>query len=334
MKVLMQNRTNYLSSLAGDSIQMLKTRDYLTKLGLTVRVSSAQSIDLRDYNIIHLFNVIPIEETYQQLKNAKRQRKKIILSPIFWDPKEYLKETNQTEKFEAWWRKTMPLRQEVLDGVNLILPTSYLELEMIKRFFRLLPPALIVPNAADRMFSLAKPDRFIQRFQCQDFVLCVGRFCPQKNQLNLIKAVKELRLPLVLIGGINDIVYYQECRKESSGGNIKFIDEMNQEDLASAYAAARVHALVSWYDIPGLVSLEAALAGCNIVSTDRGSPREYFGDLAFYCDPSIDSIVKALKEAWHTPKSSILKEKVLNNFTWEHTAQATYQAYQRVLLQR
>ena len=33
--------------------------------------------------------------------------------------------------------------------------------------------------------------------------------------------------------------------------------------LASAYAAARVFALPSWFETPGLAALEAALAGCS-----------------------------------------------------------------------
>ena len=37
--------------------------------------------------------------------------------------------------------------------------------------------------------------------------------------------------------------------------------------LASAYAAARVFALPSWFETPGLAALEAALAGCSVAIT-------------------------------------------------------------------
>jgi glycosyltransferase involved in cell wall biosynthesis len=110
-----------------------------------------------------------------------------------------------------------------------------------------------------------------------------------------------------------------------------FIDSLTPLELSSAYAAARIHALVSWYDTPGLVSLEAALAGCNIVTTDRGSPREYFGNLAYYCDPGKrDSICQAIRDAWHGTKDHRLKELVFNNYTWEKAALKTYRAYQSV----
>ena len=55
--------------------------------------------------------------------------------------------------------------------------------------------------------------------------------------------------------------------------------------LASAYAAARVFALPSWFETPGLAALEAALAGCAVVITPFGSTREYFGELVEYARP-------------------------------------------------
>ena len=50
--------------------------------------------------------------------------------------------------------------------------------------------------------------------------------------------------------------------------------------LASAYAAARVFALPSWFETPGLAALEAALAGARWSITPFGCTREYFGDHA------------------------------------------------------
>ena len=137
---------------------------------------------------------------------------------------------------------------------------------------------------------------------------------------------------MVLIGPLNDTQYYYEARQAASGGGVKFIDTLKSKDLANAYAAAKVHALVSWYDIPGLVSLEAALAGCNLVTTVRGSASEYLGDMAYYCDPGdLDSIAQALLTAWQSPPNPGLSLHVANNFSWEKTAQATYQAYCAVI---
>lgn len=332
MKVVLQNRPNYQTSLAGDSIQLLKTREYLEKIGIEAVIDNRPNLDLGVYDLVHLFNLIPVAETHQYYLNTRRQHKKMVLSTVFWEPEEFFQASSEPEQLRDWWQKTLPLRREILNGSALILPNSTLELETLRKSFGALPPAVVVPNAADKSFAFAKADRFIQKFHWRDFLLTVGRICRRKNQLSLIKAAQKLKLPLVIIGPVNDSLYYQECRRESAGQKVLFIDTLNSVELASAYAAARVHALVSWYDTPGLVSLEAALAGCAIVSTNRGSAREYFEDKAFYCDPGdIASIAQAVSAAWNTGKDDRVKERVFSNYTWDKVAQATNEAYQKIL---
>ena len=332
MRILLQNRTDLLSAVAGDTVQVEKTREALAAFGVDVELSGAAEPDLTGFDLVHLFNIMPVRETYRQFRNAKRQRKKVVLSPIYWDPVEYLQATGQVRTFGAWWEQTMPLRREIMAGVELILPNSQSELEALRKLFGKLPPAVIVPNAADPVFATATPDRFVHRYQRQDFLLSVGRICRRKNQLALIRVAKSLGYPLVLIGPLNDGAYYQECRRAAAGIGVLFVDKLSQTELASAYAAARVHALVSWYDTPGLVSLEAALAGCRIVSTDRGSTYDYLGDMAYYCNPADPASIKqAINAAWHSNPDPRLKQKILKQYSWEQAARVTYRAYCQVL---
>lgn len=332
MKVLLQNRDSSFNSIAGDSVQMRKTAEYLGKMGVEVSLEYSDAPDLIGYDLIHLFNLIPVEDTYRRFKHARQYPVKLALSTVFWDPGEYLSHHAEGQQYQRWWRETMALRQEVLAGVDLILPNSRQELDVLQQIFGRLPPAVIVPNGADPGFGLARRERFIHRFGVQDFLLSVGRISPRKNQLLLIKAAKQLKLPLVLIGPLNDGLYYRECRREAAGTGTLFIDGLEERELASAYAAARVHALVSWYDTPGLVSLEAGLAGCAIVTTDRGGTREYFGDLVEYCQPdNLSSICDALEQAWRNPAPSALKERILKKYTWEQAAMETFQAYRQLL---
>ena len=77
-----------------------------------------------------------------------------------------------------------------------------------------------------------------------------------------------------------------ECRRAGEG-LVAWLGRLDHDDplLASAYAAARVFALPSWFETPGLAALEAALAGCAVVITPYGSTREYFGGLVAYARP-------------------------------------------------
>ena len=135
-----------------------------------------------------------------------------------------------------------------------------------------------------------------------DFILCAASLRPRKNQLRLVRAVRDL--PLVLVGehpGQYPQPYIEECKREA-GSNAIFLDAMNQTELVSAYAAAKVHVLASYYETPGLSNLEAAIAGCNIVTTTGGCTKEYFGDLAWYCDHGdTQSIRKAVRGAYEAP---------------------------------
>ena len=89
---------------------------------------------------------------------------------------------------------------------------------------------------------------------------------------------------------------------------------------------------MSWMETPGLSSLEAAAMDCNIVVTKKGDPYDYFGDLAFYCEPdNIDSIKKAIDLAFDSKVNPELKKKVLENFIWENTAAETLKGYQMAL---
>lgn len=332
MRVLLQNRGSSLNSIAGDSVQMQKTGEYLIKLGVEVDFNYSDALDLTGYDLIHLFNLIPVEETYRCFKHARQFLTPLVLSTVFWDPREYLNHHSEGQQFVHWWQTTMTMRQEVVTGVNLILPNSGQELAVLQRLFSGLPPAVVIPNGADPAFAQAGPERFIHRFGIRDFLLSVGRISPRKNQLLLIKAAKQLKLPLVLIGPLNDGLYYQECRREAVGSGTLFIDSLTGRELASAYAAARVHALVSWYETPGLASLEAALAGCAIVTTDRGGTKEYFGDLAQYCQPdNLSSICDALERAWRIPTPPMLKEEIAKKYTWPQVAMETLEAYRRLL---
>ncbi len=334
LKVLLQNRANYFNNLAGDTVQLLKTKEYLQKLEVEVVVSSDYEVDLRDYDLVHLFNLFPVEATYQFYRNAVRQDKKVVLSPIFWDPTDFYKACGEFTSFQKWWQQTQGMRREIITGSSMLFPGSYIELLLLEEMFVHLPPSVIVPNGVENFFAKGGPDYFRNKYQYdhKTFVLSVGRITPQKNQLSLIKALQKLEFPLLIVGPVNDGNYYLKCRKVADPRKVRFLDTVNQTMLSSIYAAANVHALVSYYDLPGLVSLEAAAAGCQIVSTECGAAREYFGNLAFYCNPKEpESISAAVVKAWRATPNNRLKNHVLTNYNWEKIASIIKNAYQELL---
>lgn len=90
--------------------------------------------------------------------------------------------------------------------------------------------------------------------------------------------------------------------------------------------------LPSWFETPGLVSLEAAAMGCNIVVSPKGTTRDYFGDSAFYCNVSSPSSIRAaLDEAYAVNYDEDFGRKVITEYTWEKAAEKTLDGYQLAL---
>jgi glycosyltransferase involved in cell wall biosynthesis len=138
---------------------------------------------------------------------------------------------------------------------------------------------------------------------------------------------------LILIGkpAPNHGGYLTEIKK-AAGSNVHIVGEVAHEHLPAYYAAAKVHVLASWMETTGLSSLEAGAMGCNLVITDKGDTREYFGDRAFYCDPSsVQSIRDAIVNAYNAPVEPDLRERILNNFVWKKAADKTLEGYKTIV---
>jgi glycosyltransferase involved in cell wall biosynthesis len=363
----MQNRSNLFKRPGGDNIQLSKTKHYLEKLGIKVDLSLDLEPDLSKYDVVHLFQLglVP-DENYIRCLNAKKQKKPIILSTIYWNtndvPLRYgldriyysfpngivqrimsrlynrdLQKDNIYLIFKCFRIDFNGLVKRILELCDMVLPNAEAEARKIRNDFQMSSERKfhIVPNGVDSHFWYARSDSFVSDFGIkEDFVLCVGRIEDRKNQLALIRALRGTDIKLVLVGGNvwgTRSSYYKLCRKEADE-NVLFVDWMEHEKISSAYAAAKVHALPSWYETPGLVNLEAGLAGCNIVATDRGSTKEYLRNYVWYCDPSnIESIKKAVLDAFAAKKNTMLSRFILRNFTWERAAEETLKAYREVL---
>jgi glycosyltransferase involved in cell wall biosynthesis len=217
-------------------------------------------------------------------------------------------------------------------AADLLLPNSRGEAEAMRNDLAVITPVRIVPNAVDAAaFSPGNEDYFGR--QC---VLAVGRLEPHKNQLGLIEALAATEWPLVIAGFAHPDHprYLGKCRA-AAGPSVRFVGSPSDAGLAELYRTARVHILASWFETTGLVSLEAALSGCNVVTTSRGHASEYFGALARYCDPADPSSIRgAVEEAWASPPRPELRQRVLDRYTWTHTARATAEAYGDLLARR
>jgi len=219
--------------------------------------------------------------------------------------------------------------------VDFYLPNSEMEIKEVMQDFGVkIKNYMVIPNAIDRkIFDVHRVviDEYLNKFKyC---VLCVARIEGRKNQLNVVRAMKNLPYRLVLIGDTHrNNKNYLEMIKKEAGDNVFFLGKRDQEFISKLYKLAKVHVLASWMESTGLSSLEAGAIDCNLVIGDRGYVREYFKEYAYYCDPeSVKSIREAVIQAYENPINPKLKERIMKNFNWEITAEKTLEAYRKVL---
>ena len=220
--------------------------------------------------------------------------------------------------------------------VDVFLPNSKSEMVRVWEDFpeSRQKPYVVVPNAVDSElfnYDSVKISSDVEKYR--DCILCVARIEGRKNQLNLVRAMKDLPWPLVLIGkpAPNHRAYFEQIKQEA-GPNVHILGQVDHNLLPQFYKAAKLHCLISWMETPGLSSLEAGAMGCNVVVTEKGDARDYFNDFAYYCEPdSVSSIRDAIISAYENPVDPALRTLILGNYTWEKTAEKTMEGYRNVL---
>src|SRR5690554_5664891 len=127
MKVLFQIRPDFLTNPAGDSMQMLYTKRYLNSLGVEIDVSTVYTQDYKGYDLVHLFNLTRVVETYAYSYKAYEQGIPIVLSTIYWDNSDYyIKNKLPDWRLKAWQQQNM-LRMIVVSKASMLLPNSQAE---------------------------------------------------------------------------------------------------------------------------------------------------------------------------------------------------------------
>ena len=367
MQVLHVIRQDAQRSLGGDTIQMLKTKAALENMGLSVEVRGTGELgDLPACDIAHVFNIQTADSSWAAFEALEQRGIPTVLSSIYWDMWEHMFEfavaehprwrwmarllgkVRARQAYVSWQRQKAPftatwqVQRRLLERALRVLPNSQSEGDLLQKTFRLngsfQHKVDVVPNGIDTgLFdSIPTPsEAFRIKYGVRDFVLEVGAISPVKNQLGLIEALYDLAVPLVFVGqpAVAMPEYAEACKaRAKERGNVTFVGRLPHEELPGIYALAAVHALPSWRETPGLVSLEAAAAGCRIVTTSIGSTRDYFGELAWYCYPdSLVSIREAVEAALRALPSTALRQHVLAECTWQRAGEATWTSYRTAL---
>jgi glycosyltransferase involved in cell wall biosynthesis len=341
MRVLFHLPFQILHRANGGKTVFLKTKEYLERAGIQVDLFDPWNTDLKHYDLVHSFSM----ESTDMWHYAKSCGARPAVTPISWfGPyatrrsllfrwlKRRVRSKIRCPLHAYWW-------EDCFRFPDMFFPQSKSQAGQLRFAFGVTPSRIsVVYHGVDERFASGNPAPFRQSYKIGDFVLCVGRVDPMKNQLSLIKALKGTGIPLVLVGRPDTPSgewYYRQCVEEADN-TVVFIRELHHDSplLGSAYAAARVLVLPSYQEIPGLAALEAGLAGCNVAVTKVGVAQEYLGDRATYLDPgSFESIREAVVSCYENGpgRNTALQDHIMRNFLWEKVVHGNIAGYQRVL---
>ena len=172
--------------------------------------------------------------------------------------------------------------------------------------------------------------------QKESFCLFVGTMTQErKNVPRLIEAAKKYGFKLKLVGNKGNAASERELRKLiDNHKNIELLGFVSDKELSLLYNRAKVFALPSINEGVGLVALEAAMHGCNIVITNLGGPKEHYPkDMAQTVNPyDIDdigqAIIKALADNNSQPK---LREHIKNTYNVSSCTDLLIDNYRKLL---
>lgn len=353
MRVLFALRPDAETRHGGDVVLARSTAAALRDQGHYVVMMASADFDAQGFDVVHVFTIFEPDVCARQIDAAERARARIALSGIWMDRTEFASKAPQceralAERSDRALARIAAVRQQApgqglgpRDRVR-VATIVQRQAACAKRAHVLLPnsamaarecalhlgvphiPFVVVPVAVDLEPA---PAWTAQR---REGVACVGRIESLKNQAMLAFALREQRHMLALIGLAYDS-YYEELCSRWGGPSVIITGHLERERKLEILSTTAVHALPSWGDLPGLASLEAALAGAQIVVGNRGSEMEYFEDDAEYADPcDPDSIAGAIERAMSRPRRrpGDSLDRRMRALTWKRAAEATVRGYE------
>lgn len=275
--------TDIFSSLGGCQIQQANWKIYLEKSGVTFSTSD----NYNDFDLVHSFPILKPEKYLEFLDVDKP----LVVSTNFWT------DTNPVRKilfYSANKILKFPLtshmlihhnaRYQLFRGADKIIANSDAERSLLINLFSLEETKIdVIRNSVSAKFmNAADPSH-----KTRDHIVQIGSVSPRKGQIFAAELAKQLDTRLVIIGTIMDSGYFSKIM-EDYGNRIHYVGnlENGSTEMIDYIDSALASVLISRWETPGLVNLEAASRGVPVITTEIGGAREYLGDYAFYTEQS------------------------------------------------
>jgi len=250
----------------------------------------------------------------------------------------------------AFLKKTAPLSIKKADHIITVSNSTKEDLMAIYKY----PESKItvihngVSHDSKENVSLALKAKTQRKYDLRkDYLLSVSTLEPRKDYSTLIKAYYRLnkdiknKYDLVICGGdgwqgernkLSNLI-----SKLSLKDNVKLLGFVDTNDLPALYSLASLYIHTSLYEGFGLPLTEAMSFSIPIISTKSSCHEEILKDAAIYFDTSNDEelaykIELLLLDNARADKLKEASKNRIKNFSWQKTAEQTFEVYKNTML--
>ncbi|MBB4805460.1 glycosyltransferase involved in cell wall biosynthesis [Chryseobacterium defluvii] len=204
----------------------------------------------------------------------------------------------------------------------------------------------VIYQGCHQAFKEQQSEEFIQQVRQkfnlpERFILNVGTIEDRKNLLNIVKAVKETDIPLVVVG--KKTKYYKKVetfiRKNNLEKQISFLENVSMNELAVIYKLADIFVYPSFFEGFGIPVIEALFSKTVAITSNTGCLPEAGGKDSVYIDPhNYLDIRSKIKFLWNNEAERKRRAdkgfEFVQKFNDEVIATELMNFYQRIFLEK
>lgn len=306
----------------------------------------------KDFDILHIVWIHSWINPYW-IEVLKQKWVKIVVSSVFYLKPNYFFDFRRPFVYKMFsfiphhivnWMKKIVL------NADLILPNSTDEAIQLKEVFWVnFEKIEVLHNWVDNnYFNWIDKNLFKEKYNLNNYVLCVSHIEPRKNHLNLIKWFLQFKknnssdLKLVLLWDYrwNYFKYHDKVKTliNNNKDSILHLNNLKNSDelFKSAYLWTKAHFLLSSLETPWLSNIESSYAWCKLILWECIPVKEYFKDYATYLNPkNLDEIENTIINLINN-NSNLDKqiEFIKNNYTWEIISKELLKYYNNLWIKK
>ena len=336
MKILIQGYNTCHQNIAGGVARRIDCFiNALKNNGVECKVFDYWNDNIEDFDLVHFFKIQP--EHYGLANYLRHKNKPYVLSTIVpIEKKSWIKVNVFFNKLKI--HTLIGMNKVLLDNASLILTQSKQEKKFVESSYSLnVRKVHCLPNGVILSKTNFDEKAFLDKYSVNNgFVLCVGRIDPNKNQLNLIRALNNSNMQLVIVGGPDPqyMDYFERCKKEAAS-NIIFTGWLTLDDmlLKSAYCCAKAVVVPSFRETFGNVLLEGGINHANLAYSENLAINDWgLGEYAYLFDPKhIADIRQVIERAYNASINEELYTFIQEHFTWDAVAKKHINLYKQIL---